>query len=257
MRAFLSPYFLRSMARGSRVRKPAFFSAGRSSGCTRISARAIARRSAPAWPDGPPPSRWAWMSKAVHPIHGHQRSLDELLVHLVREIRLEAAPVEVELPVPGIRRTRTTASLRRPTVWMGRSRMTGSRGARASGAAASGSVTAAGGRRSLRGLGGFHHWCFRGFGRFGGIDGLGHWAHLLDLVRHRLLRGVRMLRAGVDLQLLLDLTAELVVREHADDRLLDDAVGMPLHHGRRSYACADRRENPSDGRHTCSAVCRR
>src|SRR5215212_7815283 len=48
LRAFLRPYFLRSMARGSRVRKPAFFSAGRSSGCTRISARAMARRSAPA-----------------------------------------------------------------------------------------------------------------------------------------------------------------------------------------------------------------
>src|SRR6202051_3198793 len=36
LRAFFKPYFLRSIARGSRVRKPAFFSAGRSSGCTRI-----------------------------------------------------------------------------------------------------------------------------------------------------------------------------------------------------------------------------
>ena len=33
LRAFFRPYFLRSVARGSRVRKPAFFSAGRSSGC--------------------------------------------------------------------------------------------------------------------------------------------------------------------------------------------------------------------------------
>ena len=41
LRAFFRPYFLRSIARGSRVRNPAFFNAGRSSGCTRISARAI------------------------------------------------------------------------------------------------------------------------------------------------------------------------------------------------------------------------
>ena len=37
-----------------------------------------------------------------------------------------------------------------------------------------------------------------------------------------------MLRSRVDVELLLDLTAELVMREHADDRLLDDAVGMAL-----------------------------
>src|SRR3984885_9740051 len=63
LRAFFRPYFLRSTARGSRVRKPAFFRAGRSSGVTRINARAIASRSAPAWADGPPPPRWAKMSK--------------------------------------------------------------------------------------------------------------------------------------------------------------------------------------------------
>src|SRR5699024_9350809 len=55
LRAFFRPYFLRSFTRASRVRKPAFFSAGRSSGCASISARAIARRSAPAWPVIPPP----------------------------------------------------------------------------------------------------------------------------------------------------------------------------------------------------------
>ena len=42
LRAFFRPYFLRSFTRGSRVRKPAFFSAGRSSGSISISARAIA-----------------------------------------------------------------------------------------------------------------------------------------------------------------------------------------------------------------------
>ena len=62
LRAFLRPYFLRSVARASRVRKPARLSDGRSSASTSISARAIARRSAPAWPDVPPPCRFAKMS---------------------------------------------------------------------------------------------------------------------------------------------------------------------------------------------------
>ena len=41
LRAFFRPYFLRSLARASRVRKPAFFSAGRSSSSSSISARAM------------------------------------------------------------------------------------------------------------------------------------------------------------------------------------------------------------------------
>ena len=48
LRAFLSPYFFRSLTRGSRVRKPAFLRAGRSSISTSMRARAMARRSAPA-----------------------------------------------------------------------------------------------------------------------------------------------------------------------------------------------------------------
>src|SRR5262245_57349743 len=38
-----------------------------------------------------------------------------------------------------------------------------------------------------------------------------------------------MLRPCIDLQLLLDLTAELVVGDHADDRVLDDAGRVLLH----------------------------
>ena len=41
------------------------------------------------------------MSKAVHPVDGDQRSLDQLLVHLVREVGLQAAAVEVELAGAG------------------------------------------------------------------------------------------------------------------------------------------------------------
>ena len=47
-RAFLRPYFLRSLTRGSRVKKPAFLSAGRVSGSACSSARAMPRRIAPA-----------------------------------------------------------------------------------------------------------------------------------------------------------------------------------------------------------------
>src|SRR5664280_3678252 len=56
LRAFFRPAFLRSGTRASRVRKPAFFSAGRfSSSSTPFSERATPRRTAPAWPEGPPP----------------------------------------------------------------------------------------------------------------------------------------------------------------------------------------------------------
>src|SRR3546814_17765959 len=54
-RAFALPYFLRSTTRGSRVRKPAPFSAGRRGGSNDISARMMPRRTAPACPDRPPP----------------------------------------------------------------------------------------------------------------------------------------------------------------------------------------------------------
>src|SRR5699024_6103574 len=53
-RAFLRPYFLRSLARGSRVRRPSFLSAGRVSGSACKSARALPRLMAPAWPAYPP-----------------------------------------------------------------------------------------------------------------------------------------------------------------------------------------------------------
>src|SRR5690606_34134566 len=63
LRAFFRPAFLRSMTRASRVRKPAFLSAGRLfSRSISFRARAIARRRAPAWPEGPPPVIFATTS---------------------------------------------------------------------------------------------------------------------------------------------------------------------------------------------------
>ena len=48
LRAFLRPYFLLSFSRASRVRRPAFFRVGRSSGSSSTSARAMPMRRAPA-----------------------------------------------------------------------------------------------------------------------------------------------------------------------------------------------------------------
>src|SRR6185312_8224991 len=55
-RALALPYFLRSTTRLSRVRKPCAFSTGRSSGSKLVSARLMPCRTAPAWPESPPPT---------------------------------------------------------------------------------------------------------------------------------------------------------------------------------------------------------
>src|SRR5262249_27132710 len=54
-RALARPYFLRSTTRGSRVRKPPRLSTARRSGSKFISALDRPWRTAPAWPDSPPP----------------------------------------------------------------------------------------------------------------------------------------------------------------------------------------------------------
>ena len=84
---------MRSVARGSRVRKPAFLRPGRSSGSTSMRARARPRRRAPAWPDVPPPCSVGEDVELLGALGHHQRLADELLVHLVREVLLEGLPV--------------------------------------------------------------------------------------------------------------------------------------------------------------------
>src|SRR2546428_8086083 len=56
------PYFLRSLARASRVRSPSAFSRLRSSRLYSTSARAMPSRTAPACPETPPPATVARMS---------------------------------------------------------------------------------------------------------------------------------------------------------------------------------------------------
>src|SRR5262249_39256869 len=54
-RALARPYFLRSTTRGSRVRNPPRLSTARRSGSKLVSALEMPWRTAPAWPDSPPP----------------------------------------------------------------------------------------------------------------------------------------------------------------------------------------------------------
>ncbi len=51
---------------------------------------------------------------------------------------------------------------------------------------------------------------------------------LLDLERHRLLRGVGVIRARVNLELAAHCAAELRLGEHADNGLLDETIGSPV-----------------------------
>src|SRR5690606_30469461 len=162
--------------------------------------------------------------------HG-ERLVDEVLVDLVREVRLERTAVDG--PLPGARLDANP----------GHGLL-----------AAAGAVRGAGDDRLAHGavVGG------SGLGRVVGrvllsgvafrlarderVDtaGLGHGSPLTllarrllgdlgDLVGHRLLRLVRVLGTGVDLQLLRHLPAEGVLRKHAPDRLLHHSVGALLH----------------------------
>src|SRR5580692_1759048 len=71
LRALALPYFLRSTTRESRVTKPPRLSTLRSSGSCLISALDMPWRTAPAWPDSPPPdtvqttSYWPWRLAAT------------------------------------------------------------------------------------------------------------------------------------------------------------------------------------------------
>jgi len=61
-RALARPYFLRSTTRESRVRNPPRFKTPRRSGSKAVSALEMPWRTAPAWPDSPPPDTVQTMS---------------------------------------------------------------------------------------------------------------------------------------------------------------------------------------------------
>src|SRR5690606_38657613 len=116
LRAFLRPAFLLSMMRASRVRKPAFLRAGRLfSRSISLSAREIARRSAPAWPEGPPPLMRAITLYAPVRPSSVKGSVMSCWCSLLGKYSASSRPLTVNEPSPGIRRARAIACLRRPT----------------------------------------------------------------------------------------------------------------------------------------------
>jgi hypothetical protein len=85
LRAFLSPAFFRSMARGSRVKNPAFFSVGRlASSSIPLSERAIPSRTAPA--AGATAMNPHQDVKGTVKFEHLERLVHDLLVHAVRKI---------------------------------------------------------------------------------------------------------------------------------------------------------------------------
>src|ERR1700730_14051897 len=113
-RSLALPYFLRSTTRLSRVRKPPRLSTLRNSGSKFVSALERPWRTAPAWPDNPPPdtrqmtSYWplrlaiasGWPSIMRSAGRAKNTSISRLLT--------------VILPVPRLIQTRATAFLRLP-----------------------------------------------------------------------------------------------------------------------------------------------
>src|SRR3989454_7814795 len=112
--ARLCPYFLRSFMRGSRVSSPSLWSAGRTASSLRARARAMPCRTAPAWPEIPPPSTVASTSNRPSTL----AVLKGCRITVCSERRgkycSNGCPFTRIFPLPGSSRTRATAFLRRP-----------------------------------------------------------------------------------------------------------------------------------------------
>src|SRR2546428_5484273 len=108
------PYFLRSTARASRVRNPAFFSGGRYSGLSLVSARLIPCRMAPACPDSPPPQTITAMSTLLSCSTTSSGRLRIILLVSRPKYSSRVRSLTTNSPQPGFIRTRAIDSLRRP-----------------------------------------------------------------------------------------------------------------------------------------------
>src|SRR5262250_2602893 len=114
LRAPFCPYFLRSLPRASRERKPSTFSFLRSSTLNSSSARAMPILSAPAWPLTPPPDTLAWISKVEAVSLVTSGCFTSTRCASVRKYLSSSRPFTMNLPLPGRRKTRATLDLRRP-----------------------------------------------------------------------------------------------------------------------------------------------
>src|SRR4029077_9893100 len=108
------PYFFRSRIRGSRVRRPAFFSGSRNFSSNFASARESPCRTAPAWPVGPPPPTVTKMSNC--PTVLVTSSGWAMIIRRVSRAKdaPDARRFTTIRPAPGLIHTRATDVLRRP-----------------------------------------------------------------------------------------------------------------------------------------------
>src|SRR6201996_6849369 len=114
LRAPFCPYFLRSLPRASRERKPSAFSFLRNSILNSSSARAMPIFKAPAWPLIPPPETLAVISKVELVSLVTSGCFTSTRCAPVRKYLSNSRPFTVSLPLPGRRKTRATLDLRRP-----------------------------------------------------------------------------------------------------------------------------------------------
>src|ERR1700677_59924 len=172
--------------------------------------------------------------KLVLRAQGHERLVDELLVHLVREVVLQRATVDLPLTGAGL----DAHAGDRLLAATGRRRMPGDHRAPGDGARRS---VLCGLRRVFRRnvgaelVGGVLRVLdvVLGLGASGLSHGSSCFLYLLcdlrDLVRLRLLRLMRVIRTRVHLELGQGLAAERVLRQHAADGLLDRALRVLGH----------------------------
>src|ERR1022692_1478022 len=114
LRAPFCPYFLRSLARGSRVTMPSALSFPRSSALNSISARVIPRRTASACPATPPPHTLASTLKVAALSVDTSGRFAAMRCEGVTKYSSNALPLTLNSPLPGRRKTRAIAILRRP-----------------------------------------------------------------------------------------------------------------------------------------------
>src|SRR6266851_1323715 len=114
LRAPFCPYFLRSLARGSRVTSPSAFSFARNSALNTMSARVMPSRTASACPATPPPHTFASTLKLAAVSVETSGRFAAIRCEGVTKYSSNALPLTLNSPLPGRRKTRAIAVLRRP-----------------------------------------------------------------------------------------------------------------------------------------------
>src|SRR5579859_1370854 len=113
--AFLSPYFLRSFSRESRVRRPASRRTCLFASSAFSRARAVAWIMAPAWPLTPPPMTLANTLKLVRRLVRRRGRVMAVWCEGRGKRTSSGMPLTMMLPLPGCSSTRAVLRLRRPT----------------------------------------------------------------------------------------------------------------------------------------------